>query len=59
MRSRKRALPFAEVSEEIDRLVRLMEKTAARAQLLYDGLADNPPAAVEVRRREEDARLGN
>lgn len=52
------SLPFAEVSDEVDRFVRLAEKTAARAQLLYDGLLDNPPDQVERRLdelRREDA----
>lgn len=51
-------LPFSEVSEEVDRFVRLMEKTAGRAQLLHDELADSPPEEVEARlvvlRREGD-----
>jgi hypothetical protein len=42
-------LPYEEVSEEIDRFVAAMESTAARAQLLYEALADTPPERVEAR----------
>src|SRR5215217_1188515 len=41
-------LPFEEVNEEIDRFVGAMEATAARAQLLYEALADTPPERVEA-----------
>jgi hypothetical protein len=42
-------LPFAEVSEEVDTFVRAAEKTASRAQLLYEYLSDHDPRAVEAR----------
>jgi hypothetical protein len=42
-------LPYMEVLEEVDRFVRAMEGTARRAQLLYDALAESPPADVEER----------
>jgi hypothetical protein len=45
-------LPFDEVSSEIDRFVAAMESTAARAQLLYEALADTPPDRVEARLAE-------
>ena len=42
-------LPYTEVLGEVDGFVRTMEGTARRAQLLYDALAESPPAAVEER----------
>jgi hypothetical protein len=45
-------LPYAEVSVEVDGFVRAMERTAARAQTLYEALADNPPEHVEARLRQ-------
>ena len=45
-------LPYAEVLDEVDRFVRAMEGTARRAQLLYDALAETPPAGVEARLAE-------
>ncbi len=42
-------LPYEEVSVEVDGFVRAMERTAARAQTLYEALADNPPEHVEHR----------
>ncbi len=42
-------LPYTEVLGEVDGFVRTMEGTARRAQLLYDALAESPPAAVEQR----------
>jgi hypothetical protein len=42
-------LPYEEVSAEVDGFVRAMERTAARAQTLYEALADNPPEQVEAR----------
>ncbi len=42
-------LPYAEVTVEVDGFVRAMERTAARAQTLYEALADNPPEHVELR----------
>lgn len=53
-------LPYAEVSDEVDGFVRVLESTAGRAQLLYDALADTPVESVahrldEVRRRDDPA----
>jgi len=45
-------LPYAEVSEEVDGFVRAMERTAARAQTLFEALADTPPEHVEARLRQ-------
>jgi hypothetical protein len=45
-------LPYAEVSDEVDGFVRVLESTAGRAQLLYDALADTPPEQVEARLEE-------
>lgn len=45
-------LPYTEVSQEVDRFVRAMEGTAARAELLYEALAETPPDWVEQRLRE-------
>ena len=42
-------LPYTEVLDEVDRFVRAMEGTAARAQLLYEALAESPSAQVEAR----------
>ena len=42
-------LPYPEVSAEVDGFVRAMERTAARAETLYEALADNPPEQVERR----------
>jgi hypothetical protein len=42
-------LPFAEVATEVDVFVRAAEKTASRAQLLYEYLSDHDPRAVEQR----------
>jgi signal transduction histidine kinase len=44
-------LPFAEVSGEVDTFVRAAEKTAGRAQLLYEYLTDQDPRYVEERLR--------
>jgi hypothetical protein len=51
-------LPYSEVSDEVDGFVRVMEHTAGRAQLLYDALADAPPAQVEARLAEVRSRPG-
>jgi hypothetical protein len=48
-------LPFAAVSEEVDRLVSALEATARRAQRLYDYLAGQPRPA-ELERRAADQR---
>jgi len=45
-------LPYTEVLDEVDRFVRAMEGTARRAQLLYEALAESPPARVEARLAE-------
>lgn len=42
-------LPYAEVSEEVDRFLKAIEQTARRAQLLYEGLEDAPPREIERR----------
>ncbi|HEX8054702.1 MAG TPA: hypothetical protein VF517_17070 [Thermoleophilaceae bacterium] len=42
-------LPFGEVSDEVDTFVRAAEKTAGRAQLLYEYLAEQDPRQVEYR----------
>jgi signal transduction histidine kinase len=42
-------LPFSEVSEEVDTFVRLAERTAGRAQLLYEYLAEQDPRQVGYR----------
>ncbi|MEA2442898.1 MAG: hypothetical protein QOJ12_190, partial [Thermoleophilales bacterium] len=42
-------LPFSEVSREADVFVRAAEKTASRAQLLYEYLADHDPTVAEQR----------
>jgi hypothetical protein len=42
-------LPYEEVSAEVDRFIRAMEDGARRAQLLYEALAETPPAWVEQR----------
>ena len=45
-------LPYDEVAAEVDGFVAAMDRTAGRAQLLYEALEDTPPYAVE-RRLEE------
>ena len=42
-------LPFGEVTEEVDTFVRAAERTAERAQLLYEYLAEQDPRQVEYR----------
>lgn len=42
-------LPYDEVSQEVDAFVRAMEKTAGRAELLYEALAETPRRDVERR----------
>jgi hypothetical protein len=42
-------LPFEEVSGEVDGFVRVAERTASRAELLYEYLDDEDPARVERR----------
>ena len=45
-------LPFTEVSDEVDTFVRAAERTASRAQLLYEYLADQDPRQVDYRLRQ-------
>jgi len=45
-------LPYTEVLDEVDRFVRAIEGTAARAQLLYEALAESPPDRTEARLAE-------
>jgi hypothetical protein len=45
-------LPYAEVAGEVDGFVVAMDRTAARAELLYEALADTPPDGV-ARRLEQ------
>jgi DNA repair exonuclease SbcCD ATPase subunit len=54
----KAELPYAEVSDEVDGFVRVLEQTAARAQLLYEALADTPVARVSERLAEVRGRRG-
>ena len=42
-------LPYHEMSEEADRFLATMWQTAARAELLREGLQETPPEAVESR----------
>ena len=42
-------LPYSEVLDEVERFVRAMEGTAARAHLLYEALSESPPAHAEAR----------
>jgi hypothetical protein len=51
-------LPYEEVSQEVDRFLATMWQTAARAELLAEGLRDSPPEAV-ARRLEELRRAGD
>jgi hypothetical protein len=48
----KADLPFAEVTDEVDVFVRAAEKTASRAQLLYEYLSEQDPRAVTHRLNE-------
>jgi predicted Ser/Thr protein kinase len=51
-------LPYHEVSDEVDRFLATMWQTAARAELLCEGLRDAPPEAV-ARRLQEVQRTGD
>jgi hypothetical protein len=51
-------LPYAEVTVEVDGFVRAMERTASRAQTLYEALADNPPEHVDTRLAQVRAEPG-
>jgi hypothetical protein len=44
-------LPFTEVSDEVDTFVRSAERTAGRAELLYEYVTDQDPRQVEQRLR--------
>ena len=44
-------LPFTEVSDEVDTFVRAAERTAGRAELLYEYVTDQDPRQVEQRLR--------
>jgi hypothetical protein len=48
-------LPFGEVSEEVDTFVRAAERTAERAQLLFEYLAEQDPRQVEYRYQQVQA----
>jgi hypothetical protein len=45
-------LPFAEVLDEVDTFVRAAERTAGRAELLYEYLASDDPRRVDSRLRQ-------
>ncbi|WP_320671533.1 hypothetical protein [Patulibacter defluvii] len=42
-------LPYAEVSDEVDRFLDELDSSARRAQLLHEVLVDDPPAAIRRR----------
>jgi chromosome segregation ATPase len=48
-------LPYTEVSDEVDRFIGAMDGSAARAELLYEALAESPPEVVEQRLRQAEA----
>ncbi len=48
-------LPFSEVTAEVDTFVRAAERTAGRAQLLYEYLAEQDPRQVEYRYQQVQA----
>ena len=49
----KRAdLPYEEVADEVDGFVDAIDRTARRAQLLHEALADSPPEKVAARLAE-------
>ncbi len=45
-------LPYEALAGEVDAFVTMMNASAERAQMLYDGLSENPPEAIEQRLRE-------
>jgi hypothetical protein len=53
----KADLPFEEVSGEVDGFVRVAERTAGRAELLYEYLADEDPDRVDRRLTEVRGQL--
>lgn len=46
-------LPYEEVAGEVDAFLAVMESSSKRAQLLYEALAETPPARVEQRMEAE------
>ncbi|MDO8187757.1 hypothetical protein Q5424_26960 [Conexibacter sp. JD483] len=42
-------LPYEALAGEVDAFVVMMDASAKRAQMLYDGLEENPPRAIEQR----------
>jgi DNA repair exonuclease SbcCD ATPase subunit len=42
-------LPYVDVGREVDSLLVVMERSAQRAQLLHEALADTPVARIEAR----------
>jgi hypothetical protein len=42
-------LPYEALAGEVDAFVTMMHQSAERAQLLYDGLQENPPHAIQQR----------
>jgi serine/threonine protein kinase len=48
-------LPYAELGEEVERLVVTIGQTAARAELLDEGLRDAPPERIASRLRQLEA----
>ena len=55
---RRAELPYDEVGEEVQGFVTAMDRTAGRAQLLYEALADTPPPYVAERLKAERRRDG-
>lgn len=45
-------LPYEALAGEVDAFVTMMNASAERAQMLYDGLSENPPETIEQRLRE-------
>jgi serine/threonine-protein kinase len=52
-------LPYHEVSAEVDRFLATMWQTAARAELLCEGLRDAPPDSVALRLQEVERSGGS
>ena len=46
--------PLEDISTELDRFERVVQRTAARAELLHQDLGDGPPETVSARIRMED-----
>lgn len=51
-------LPYAEVAGEVDAFLDVMQRSAQRAQLLFEALAENPPDLVEQRIEAEQRAPG-